>query len=142
MREKAVMDVDDVYLVLHHLWVLDTSVFPDEQQRLQLAFLILLSAYTATRPAALVYKVIDQIKQREHYLGWENDEDYDNDKMELDWEDIKTRCYEDVTLLMLPNPEGKRDLLTEVTLNCRQQRWCDTNATRTYLSMPLRHFEA
>jgi hypothetical protein len=111
------MDVDDVYLVLHHLWVLDTSVFPDERQRLQLALLILLSAYTATRPAALVYKVTDQIKQREHYLGWENDEDYDNDKMELDWEDIKTLCYEDVTLLMLPNPEGKRDLLAmEVTL--------------------------
>lgn len=63
------MDIDDVYLVLHHLWVLDISVFPDERQRLQLAFLILLSAYTATRPAALVYKVTDQVKQREHYLG-------------------------------------------------------------------------
>jgi hypothetical protein len=111
------MDIDDVYLVLHHLWVLDTSVFPDERQRLQLAFLILLSAYTATRPAALVYKATDQVKQREHYLGWENDKHDDDDKMELDWEDIKTLCYEDVTLLMLPNPEGKRDLLAmEVTL--------------------------
>jgi len=116
------MNIDDVYLVLHHLWVLDTSVldtsvFPDERQRLQLAFLILLSAYTATRPAALVYKVTDQVKQREHYLGWEKDKHKENDEMELDWEDIKTLCYEDVTLLVLPNPEGKRDLLAmEVTL--------------------------
>lgn len=64
-----------------------------------------------------MYKATDPIKQREHYLGWENDEDNDNGKMELDREDIKTLCYEDVTLLMLPNPEGKRDLLAmEVTL--------------------------
>ncbi|KIX08334.1 uncharacterized protein Z518_02990 [Rhinocladiella mackenziei CBS 650.93] len=61
VREKPVMDVDDVFLVLHH-WVLDTSVFPVERQRLQLALLLLLSAYTATRPAALVYKVTDRIK--------------------------------------------------------------------------------
>ena len=37
--------------------------------------------------------------------------------MDLDLEDIKTLCYEDVTLLMLPNSEGKRDVLVmEVTL--------------------------
>ncbi|KAK5562715.1 hypothetical protein LTR43_011671, partial [Exophiala xenobiotica] len=133
VREKPVMDVDDVYLVLHHLWVLDASVFPDERQRLQLAFLILLSAYTATRPAALVYKVTDPIKQREHYLGWENDEDNDNGKMELDWEDIKTLCYEDVTLLMLPNPEGKRDLLAmEVTLKYTKG-WKKKPNPKTYI---------
>lgn len=34
------MNVDDVYLVLHHHWVLDTSVFPDERQRLQVALLM------------------------------------------------------------------------------------------------------
>jgi len=31
--------------------------------------------------------------------------------MDLEWEEIKTLCYEDVTLLMLPNPEGKRDII-------------------------------
>lgn len=117
VREKPVMDVDDVFLVLHHHWVLDTSVFPDERQRLQVAFLLLVSAYTATRPAALVYTAINRTKQREHYLGWENDEPSDNDEMDLDLEDIKTLCYEDVTLVMLPNPEGNRDLLAmEITL--------------------------
>lgn len=47
-RKKPVMNVDDVYLVLHHHWILDTSVFPDERQRLQVALLLLPSAYTAT----------------------------------------------------------------------------------------------
>ncbi|KAF2194223.1 hypothetical protein K469DRAFT_193527 [Zopfia rhizophila CBS 207.26] len=37
--------------------------------------------------------------------------------MDLDWEEIKTLCYEDVTLLTLPNPEGRRDIIVmEVTL--------------------------
>lgn len=114
------MNVDDIYLVLHHHWVLDTSVFPDERQRLQLALLLLLSAYSATRPAALVYKKVDRQKQKEHYLGWENDdpEELDSsDQMDLDFEDIQTLCYEDVTLVMLPNPDGKRDILAmELTL--------------------------
>lgn len=110
------MNIDDVYLVLHYHWVLDTSIFPDERQRLQLALLLLLSAYTATRPAALVYTTTNRRKQREHYIGWENNSDND-DGMDLDLEEIKTLYYEDVTLLMLPNPEGKRDVLVmEVTL--------------------------
>jgi len=47
----------------------------------------------------------------------ENDDSDDSDKTDLDWEDIKTLCYEDVTLAMLPNPEGGRDILAmEVTL--------------------------
>jgi hypothetical protein len=113
------MNVDDVYLVLHHHWVQDTSVFPDERQRLQLALLILLQAYTATRPAALVYKSMDKKKLKEPYIGWEDESgsDADIDEMDLDWEEIKTLCYEDVTLLMLPNPEGMRDIIVmEVTL--------------------------
>ncbi|KAH7124710.1 hypothetical protein EDB81DRAFT_606118, partial [Dactylonectria macrodidyma] len=52
-KEKPVMNVDDVYLVQHHLYVHDTSIFPDERQRIQLALLILLQAYTATRPRAV-----------------------------------------------------------------------------------------
>jgi Protein of unknown function (DUF3435) len=107
VREKPVMDINDVFLVLHHHWVLDTSVFPDERQRLQLALLLLFSAYTATRPGALVYKVTNRTKQRVHYLGWGNDDPDNVDEMDLDWEDIKTLYYEDVILVMLSNPEGK-----------------------------------
>ncbi|KAB2570188.1 hypothetical protein DBV05_g11145 [Lasiodiplodia theobromae] len=110
------MNVDDIFLILHHHWALDTSVFPDERQRLQLAFLLLLSAYTATRPGALVYNATDRKKQREHYIGWEND-DSDNSSMDVDVEDVQTLCYEDVTLFLLPNPGADRDsLVMEVTL--------------------------
>lgn len=48
VREKPVMNIDGVFLVLYHLWILDESVFPDERKRLQLGLLILLSAYTAS----------------------------------------------------------------------------------------------
>jgi hypothetical protein len=50
--EKPVMNVDDIYLILHHHWVMDTGVFPDGRQRVQIALLVLEMAYTATRPAA------------------------------------------------------------------------------------------
>lgn len=108
--------MDDIFLILHHHWALDTSVFPDERQRLQLAFLLLLSAYIATRPGALVYSATDKKKQREHYIGWENDESKD-DLMDADVGDAQTLCYEDVTLFLLPNPDVERDnLVMEVTL--------------------------
>src|SRR5947207_12661191 len=55
VREKPVMNVDDVYLVLHYHWVLDVTIFPDGRQQLQVSFLLLISAYTATRPGVLVY---------------------------------------------------------------------------------------
>jgi len=61
------MNVDDVFLVLHHHWALDTSTFPDERQRLQLAFLVLLCAYTGTRPGGLnnkqLWKYLNMINQ-------------------------------------------------------------------------------
>lgn len=53
VEEKPVMNVDDLYLVLHHHWIMDTTPYPDGWQILQLAFL-LASAYTASRPGALV----------------------------------------------------------------------------------------
>ncbi|KAF2188461.1 hypothetical protein K469DRAFT_565307 [Zopfia rhizophila CBS 207.26] len=46
-NEKPVIKVEDVFLALHHHWVRDTSTFPDGRQLLQLAFLILICAYTA-----------------------------------------------------------------------------------------------
>ena len=67
-----------------------------------------------TRPAALVYKSIDRRKLKKHYISWENESGSDadvNNEIDLEWEEIKTLCYENVTLLMLPNPEGKQDIL-------------------------------
>ncbi|KAM7209873.1 hypothetical protein V8F06_014744 [Rhypophila decipiens] len=39
-NEKLVLNVDDIYLILHHHWVHDRSKFPDEHQRIQLALMI------------------------------------------------------------------------------------------------------
>jgi hypothetical protein len=57
------MNIDDIYLVIHHHWVQDTSVFPDERQRLQLALLILLHAYLKT----IIYSTVTRDWQ---YLGY------------------------------------------------------------------------
>ena len=132
MREKMVMNVDDVYITLHYHWTLDVSTFPDGRQRLQLAFLVLVSSYTATRPGALVYverniKVINVTNRAYLTLEDSSDEDeMDVDEMDVDNEPtspeedveaIKTLCYEDVNLVLLPNPNGIRDILAmEVNL--------------------------
>jgi hypothetical protein len=55
VREKPVMNVDDLYIVLHHYWTRDVTPYPDGRQIIQLAFFLLVSAYTASRPGALVY---------------------------------------------------------------------------------------
>jgi len=119
VNEKPVMDVDDVYLVQHHHWVHDTSVFPDERQRIQLSFLILLQAYTATRPRVLAYKQLSKDAIDDHYFGCEDEATQVDcaDEVDPKEDDFKTICYRDVQLLLLKNPEGGRDLpAMEVTL--------------------------
>lgn len=48
------MGVDDLLLGLTHHWSQDTSVFPTEDDRLDLPTIMLFQAYTACRPAELV----------------------------------------------------------------------------------------
>lgn len=71
--EKPAMNVDDVYLILYHLWAVDTATFPDGRQRLQIA---LLTAYTATQPGALVYVRRSEKRIRGYCIG-EGDEEED-----------------------------------------------------------------
>ena len=121
------MNVDDIFLILHHHWVLETVTFRDGRQRLQLHFLVLVSAYTATRPEALVYVARNEKLKRGYCIG-ENYEDEDDEEDEEDGEDekvnegntrdrdrdnelMKTLCYKDVCLFLLPNPDGIRDVL-------------------------------
>jgi hypothetical protein len=92
------MSVDDIFLILHHHWVQDTTIFPDGRQRLQFAFLVLISAYTVTRPRALVYvprnvkeckrssiEVEDNEEGNDDNYYCNNDNDEDEDKgMEVD----------------------------------------------------------
>ena len=51
---KPVMGVDDLLLGLTHHWSRDRSVFPTEDDRLDLPSIMLFQAYTACRPAELV----------------------------------------------------------------------------------------
>lgn len=48
------MGVDDLLLGLTHHWSRDRSVFPTEDDRLNLSAIMLFQAYTAYRPAELV----------------------------------------------------------------------------------------
>ncbi|KAK0615146.1 hypothetical protein B0T17DRAFT_541194 [Bombardia bombarda] len=53
-KTKPVMGVDDLLLGLTHHWSRDRSVFPTEDDRLDLPTIMLFQAYTACRPAELV----------------------------------------------------------------------------------------
>jgi len=93
VRSKPVMSVDDLLVVLHYHWALDTATFPHERQRVQLALLLLMIAYTASRPGALV---------ESGCLRGSNEVLY----------------YKDIRLLVIENPKepGHNLLVMEVTL--------------------------
>lgn len=121
VKEKPVVNIDDVYLVLHHHWVHNTSIFPDERQRIQLALLIQLQAYTATRPRVLVYKPLSKAHIQDHYYGSETEMETEEKEYAPVWDpevdDFKTTSYRDIKLFLLRNPDGNRDLpAIEVTL--------------------------
>jgi hypothetical protein len=73
------VNVDDVFLVLHHHWIMDTASSPDGRQRLQVYFLVLIIAYTASRPGALIYVAHNEMKSQGYAIG-EDDEDEDEDE--------------------------------------------------------------
>jgi hypothetical protein len=102
------MNVDDLYVVQHHHFAFDTSVFADERQRIQQAFVNLFSGYTGTRPGAVVYvdknvKVLVQCA-----IGPEEAEVH---SMDLDIKELECLCYKHITLILLPNLGGVRDIL-------------------------------
>ncbi|TGZ78776.1 hypothetical protein EX30DRAFT_383553 [Ascodesmis nigricans] len=53
-RNRPVMDVSDMYTILHYLWALDTHVYPHGRYRIQLHLAIILMAYKSSRPGAIV----------------------------------------------------------------------------------------
>jgi len=52
-KEREVTNVDDIYHILLHHWVRDDSIFPDEQQRNQVATGILMAPYFRCRPVSM-----------------------------------------------------------------------------------------
>jgi Protein of unknown function (DUF3435) len=88
----------------------------------QIVLLVLEMAYTATRPAALVYVRRNEKRAKDPCIGEDDSDEDEEDNKERDdgkgdedsdWgeEHDKTLCYGDVTLLLLPNPDGIRDVL-------------------------------
>ncbi|KAK4206310.1 hypothetical protein QBC37DRAFT_459804, partial [Rhypophila decipiens] len=96
-EEKPVLNGDDIYLILHHHWVHDRSKFPDEHQRIQLALMIQIQSYTATRPRVLAYVSINKKRIAAHYIGQSMDVN-----LTAQWnpeeDDFRTVSYRDVTL--------------------------------------------
>ena len=122
IRDKPVLSVDDLLRVLHYHWVLDTWVYPDEEQRLLLAALFLLAAYTGSRPCSLVdatVKSLDKCTEDDTEEEKVNPHDYidedDDDESkywddsednadefsfaDADMEELKSVLYEHVTIL-------------------------------------------
>ena len=78
------MNVDDIYLILHHHWVMDTAIFPDGRQRVQIALLVLKIAYTATRPVALVYVRRNEKRVKGSCIGKDDSDEDEEDNKERD----------------------------------------------------------
>ncbi|KIW36296.1 hypothetical protein, variant 3 [Exophiala oligosperma] len=52
--EKPLMEADDFVELIRYHWASDINRFPNERQRLQLAAILLLAAFTGSRPQALL----------------------------------------------------------------------------------------
>ncbi|EQL29130.1 hypothetical protein BDFG_08197 [Blastomyces dermatitidis ATCC 26199] len=90
---KPTLSVEDLLSVLHYHWCLDTSAVPHERYTVQLPLLMLMAAYTSSRPGALIESGC--VRGSNNALR-----------------------YRDVVLRVIPNPEepGRHVLVMEVTL--------------------------
>ncbi|KAK3315887.1 hypothetical protein B0H66DRAFT_273051 [Apodospora peruviana] len=102
-KEKPVLNVDDIYRILHHHCVHNWSKFPYKHHRIQLALMILIQSYTATRRRVFAYVPINKERIEAHYIGQNKDVD-----LSAEWnpeeDDFRTVSYRDVKLFLLPNP--------------------------------------
>ncbi|KAI9717340.1 MAG: hypothetical protein M1828_007228 [Chrysothrix sp. TS-e1954] len=89
---KAVMSVDDLVLVLHHHWVRDDSLFDDERQRVQLAFLLLLAAYTGQRPCS----ILETTRKRGPLPAIESGDDCLKDMSEEDQSEDDNKAFAEI----------------------------------------------
>ncbi|OJD24725.1 hypothetical protein ACJ73_03904 [Blastomyces percursus] len=90
---KPTLSVEDLLSILHYHWCLDTSAVPHEWYTVQLPLPMLITAYTSSRPGALIKSSCVQGS---------------NDALR----------YRDVVLHVIPNPEepGRHVLVMEVIL--------------------------
>ena len=70
--DKPLLDAVDFVELLRCHWVTDTNTFPHERQRVQLATVLLVAAFTGSRPGALLgitYHDLDLFVQRNKTTG-------------------------------------------------------------------------
>jgi Protein of unknown function (DUF3435) len=108
------MNSDDLYLLHHFHWINCTSVFPQERQRIQFSCTTLIEAGTATRLGAVLAVPINHDKLLREYISYDEGADFENYKEDVmpPNEDYGiSLLYEDVEIIMLPNPGAERDIL-------------------------------
>jgi hypothetical protein len=74
------MNVNNLYIILKYYWVQSTTPYPDGRQIIQLAFLMLVSAYTASRPGVLVYVDWNERTNVSHFYGQINSDEVDKEQ--------------------------------------------------------------
>ncbi|KAH7363524.1 hypothetical protein B0T11DRAFT_353822, partial [Plectosphaerella cucumerina] len=57
-KEKSGLYVEDLDLILHHHYILDSEIYAHERLRVQLALILIIAGATATRPDALIGRVL------------------------------------------------------------------------------------
>ena len=84
-KPKPEMSFEDLRCLFRHHWVDDKKRYPTERQRIQMSLLLLLSAFTASRPGAILANGSAQ-ESRNQFLR-----------------------YRDIELMLVAEP-GKRDI--------------------------------
>ena len=54
VKDKPTLCVEDLLALLHYHWCFDTATVPHERYRVQFPLLLLMTAYTSSRPGALI----------------------------------------------------------------------------------------
>jgi hypothetical protein len=70
--EKPLLEAEDFVELIQYHWVSDINVFPNERQRVQVAAILLLAAFTGSRPHALLcvtYRDLDLYVNRDSKTG-------------------------------------------------------------------------
>jgi hypothetical protein len=84
--EKPLLEAEEFVELIRYHWASDINIFHNERQRLQLAAILLLAAFTGSRPHALLC-----ITYRDLDLYVEKDQDTDSHHVKLGVKLTKTK---------------------------------------------------
>jgi hypothetical protein len=124
-RQKDTLSAEDLGILLQWHWKYGTTIFANERQRVQMSLLMLFSAFTGSRPAALLGDDSSSPNDSQEASADDlpgstfADDDSDGDTLvgsELGSKARTTRlgtiCYGDIKLFLLRNPDNpEQDIL-------------------------------